>query len=192
MKRLLALGALAVVAGCGGSKAPTAAFRGTALDPPQAAPAFTLTDQAGKPVSLAAQRGHYAVVTFLYTHCPDVCPVIAGNLDRLLGTATARRGGLRVLAVSVDPRRDTPAAVRRFVAEHRLVPAFRYLTGSRARLAPVWRDYHIAAARLPNGTVAHSTFEILVDPQGRERVIYDAQATPADFVHDLAILEGDA
>ncbi len=193
MRRAVALAALVVCcAGCGGGKTAAPAFRGTDLSPAQAAPGFTLTDQAGRRVSLASQRGHYVVVTFLYTHCPDVCPVIAGNLNRLLGTATAHRGGLRVLAVSVDPAGDTPAAVHRFVREHGLVPAFRYLTGSRAQLAPVWHGYHIAATPLQNGTVAHSTFEILVDPQGKERVIYDAQATPADFVHDLVLLERSA
>jgi protein SCO1/2 len=193
VKKLLVLGALAVVvAGCGGSKKPAVAYRGTDLNPAQAAPNFTLTDQSGRKVSLADERGHYAVVTFLYTHCPDVCPVIAGNLNRVLQMPIAHRTGLRVLAVSVDPKRDTPAAVQHFVAVHRLVPAFRYLIGSRAQLAPVWRSYHIAAAPLPNGTIAHSTFEILVDPQGRERVIYDAQASPADFAHDLAILDSNA
>jgi protein SCO1 len=193
VKKLLVLVVLAVVAaGCGGSKKPAVAYRGTNLSPPQAAPGFTLTDQSGRKVSLAGERGHYAIVTFLYTHCPDVCPVIAGSLNRLLGMPIAHRTGLRVLAVSVDPKRDTPAAVRHFVSVHRLVPPFRYLTGTRAQLAPIWHDYHVAAAALPNGTIAHSTFEILVDPQGRERVIYDAQATPADFAHDLAILDSSA
>ena len=193
MKKLLVLGVLAVVAaGCGGSKKPAVAYRGTDMNPPQAAPNFTLTDQSGRKVSLADERGHYAVVTFLYTHCPDVCPVIAGNLNRVLQMPIAHRTGLRVLAVSVDPKRDTPTAVKHFVAVHRLVPAFRYLMGTHAQLAPVWRSYHIAAAPLQNGTIAHSTFEILVDPQGRERLIYDAAATPADFAHDLAILDSNA
>ena len=58
-----------------------ASFEGTALAPPVAAPLFTLHDQAGHAISLAVERGHYVVVTFLYTHCPDVCPVIAGNAE---------------------------------------------------------------------------------------------------------------
>ena len=187
-KALVVLAALVACAGCGGSS-PKPEFRGTELSPPQAAPSFTLTDQQGRRVSLAAARGRYAVVTFLYTHCPDVCPVIAGNLNRALASATARQAGLRVLAVSVDPRRDTPAAVRRYVREHRLRPSFRYLIGSRAQLAPVWRAFHVAAAPGPAGTVSHSTFEILVDPEGKERLIYDSQAAAADFVHDLALLQ---
>ena len=118
-------------------------------------------------MSLAAERGHYVVVTFLYTHCPDVCPVIAGNLNRVLATPTARRAGLRVLAVSVDPKRDTPAAVA----------PVRPRAPARAGLPLPDRDPRAARAgveglprrrRRPGrtGTVAHSTFEILVDPRG--------------------------
>jgi protein SCO1/2 len=189
MRRVLLLAPLALLAGCGGKAAPPA-FRGTELKPPPAAPAFTLDDDAGKPVSLASDRGRYVIVTFLYTHCPDVCPVIAGNLNRVLATPTARQAKLRVVAVSVDPKRDTAAAVRRYVLEHRLRPSFTYLIGSRARLSTVWQAYHVAATPLRNGTVAHSTFELLIDPTGHERVVYDAAAKPADFVHDLALLQG--
>jgi len=186
MRYVLFCLALAVLAaGCGG--------RSTALDGTKvsaAAPPFTLRDQSGAPVSLAAQRGRYAVVTFLYTHCPDVCPVIAGTLNRVLQTPAGRRAGLRVLAISVDPKGDTPAAVRRFVREHRLVPAFRYLTGTRAQLAPVWAAFHIAAAPGPEGTISHSSFEFLIDPKGRERVLYDANVTTTAVVHDLDALLG--
>jgi protein SCO1/2 len=181
MRRFVPLLALLALAGCGGASKPT--FDGTAISAP--APSFTLHDQAGKPVSLAAQRGRYLVVTFLYTHCPDVCPVIAGTLNRVLQTPVARRARLRVLAISVDPKRDTPASVTHFVSQHRLVPAFRYLTGTRAQLQPVWTGFHIASTPGPNGTVSHSAFEILVDPKGRERLLYDSNVTSAAVVHDL-------
>jgi protein SCO1 len=138
---------------------------------------------------MGAQRGHYVIVTFLYTRCPDVCPVIAGNLNRALQSRAARRSGLRVLAVSVDPRHDTAAAVRRYVRERRLLPSFRYLIGTRARLERVWRLYHVSALAGPKGTVTHSTFELLVDPEGRERIVYDSTVRAADVVHDLMRLE---
>ena len=192
--RLATLAALALIcAGCGGSKGPDAsAFQGTLLTPSQPAPPFTLRDQAGHASGLAAAPGHYVIVTFLYTHCPDVCPVIAGMLNSVLRSAAGRRAHLEVLAVSVDPKRDTPAAVRRFVREHRLVPAFRYLTGSRAALAVVWNAFHIAAVAGPKGTVTHSSFEILIDPAGKERLIYNATVTAIDVVQDLNVLRGAA
>jgi protein SCO1/2 len=188
---LLAAGAAvlaALCAGCGGKGTPS--YQGTLLAPPPAAPGFTLRDQSGRAVSLAAQRNRYVVVTFLYTHCPDVCPVIAGTLNRVLQTSVGRRAGLRVLAVSVDPKGDTPAAVTRFVREHRLVSSFHYLTGSRPALQRVWKGFNVAAAPGPNGTVTHSTFEILIDPQGRERLIYDSSVTAAAVEQDLGKLVG--
>ena len=187
------LALVAVCAGCGATQGPSkAAFRGTVLAPPPAAPVFTLHDQGGARAGLVAAPGHYVVVTFLYTHCVDVCPLIAGMLNRVLQTPVAHRTGLRVLAVSVDPRRDTPSAVTRFVREHHLVPAFRYLTGTRAELAPVWKAFHISATAEANDLVSHSSAEFLIDPQGRERLLYDSADTAAAIVHDLSLLEASA
>jgi protein SCO1 len=190
----IAFATLAVAgAGCGATKrTPAPAFRGTALTPSRPAPAFTLHDQAGHAAGLPAGPGHYTIVTFLYTNCPDVCPAVAGTLNRVLQTAAGRRTGLRVLAVSVDPKGDTPSSVKKFAREHQLVPAFRYLTGNRSELAAVWKKFHIAALAGPKGTVTHSTFEILVDPRGQERLIYDSTVTAGAVVHDLKALQGAA
>jgi len=156
-------------------------FRGFAIRPPAKAPTFTLRDQSGRLTGPQNLRGHWFVVAFLYTHCPDVCPLIAENL----GLAQQNLPNLDVLAVSVDPSGDTHAAVERFLRLHRLGPRFRYLTGTRAELAPVWAAYHVASTGGPKGTVSHSAFELLVDPSGRERLLYDAQLKAADLEHDL-------
>jgi protein SCO1/2 len=190
---LLAASVLGLCAGCGGNGSaiehPTSIYRGSALSPPAVAPSFSLEDQSGRQVSLAAQRGHYLIVTFLYTRCPDVCPVIAGNLNAALKTPVARRTGLRVLAISVDPGRDTPAAVRTYVRERGLVPSFRYLTGSRAQLERAWKGFHIAVLDGPKGTVTHSAVQFLIDPGGRELLTYGSDVTAAEVVHDLKLLE---
>ena len=188
------LAALALVsAGCGGTNGPSAsAFQGTLLTPSQPAPPFALHDQAGHVSGLAAAPGHYVIVTFLYTHCRDVCPVIAGTLNRVLKSSAGRRAGLQVLAVSVDPKRDTPGAVRQFLRNHQLVAAFRYLTGTRTELAVVWKAFHVAAVAGPKATVTHSSFEILIDPKGKERLIYDSTVTAGAVVHDLDALQGAA
>ena len=99
-----------------------------------------------------------------------------------------RTAGLRVLAVSVDPARDTQAAVHHYVVTHRLAPAFHFLIGSPAQLERVWAAYHVAAQPGPHGSVTHSTFEILIDPQGKQRLLYDATITTADLVGDLSKL----
>jgi protein SCO1/2 len=189
-----AVGLALACAGCGGgAKAPAAKppLLGLVLTPAVSAPAFTLTDQNGKAVRMTAERGHYVVVTFLYTHCPDVCPVIAGMLNGVLKTPVAMRGGLRVLAISVDPKGDTPAAVRQFVRVHQLLPSFHYLTGTRPELQPVWSSFHVASTSGPDAEVSHSAIEYLIDPQGRERLIYDSTVTTATVVHDLSLLEAD-
>jgi protein SCO1/2 len=165
-------------------------FDGAALPTSPQAPDFTLHDASGHAVSLAAQRGHYTVVTFLYTHCPDVCPIIASTLNGALKSAVGKRAGLTVLAVSVDPKRDTPAAVERYAHERGLVSAFHYLVGTRAQLAPVWSAYHVEAVSGPKGTITHGTWEIIVDPKGRERVIEGAPFRTSDVVHDVGALLG--
>jgi protein SCO1/2 len=119
-----------------------------------------------------------------------VCPLIATNLNQALRQLSPKeRAQVRVLAVSVDPKGDTPVAVRRFVRSHRLLPQFRYLTGTRAQLVPVWKRYGIAVQ--PPGTtgvVAHTSWELLVTPDGKGRVLYDAQVQADAVAHDVRLL----
>jgi protein SCO1/2 len=142
-------------------------------------------------VTLAEQRGRWVLMTFLYTYCPDVCPVIAGNLNAVLRTPVARNADLRVLSVSVDPVRDTPAAARKYVRDHRLLPTFRWLLGTRAELSKVWKAYQIAVLPGPKKTVSHYAVQLLIDPEGRERVAYDSQVQTADVVADLKRLQSE-
>ena len=186
--------AAACLAGCGGSAGRTAApppppFNWAELHPARPAPPLALRDQDGRLVRLASLRGKTVFVTFLYTHCPDVCPLIAVHLNSVLRRLGAARSGVRVLAVSVDPRGDTRASVRRFVRVHGLLPQFRYLTGTRAQLIPVWRAYGIVVQASPEATVGHSSYTLLVDRDGRRRLLYDAQAKPAPVLADLRRLE---
>src|SRR3569833_1245816 len=134
--RVIALAVAALVlAGCGASKSSAppkpafakpkpSRFRGVVV-PPTKAPAIALHDADGKPVTLASRRGAYTLVTFLYTHCPDVCPLIAANLNEALREVDAAQTHVGVLAVSVAPKGDTPAAVRTYAKRMRLVPQFR-------------------------------------------------------------------
>jgi protein SCO1/2 len=179
----------AVLAGCGGGSGSgkisgpttTPQVGGAIIQSKPAAPAISLHDDQGRHVTLAQFRGKWVAVAFIYTHCPDVCPLIAQNLN----TALAEAPELRVVAVSVDPKGDTPAAVRAFIRSHHLAGTFHYLIGSRAQLSPVWHAWHVATAPGPANTVSHSSFEVLVDPNGRERAYYDATVSAADVLHDL-------
>jgi len=190
---LLPLVLALALSGCGGGSVQSSSgpspYRAMAELPEKDAPPIELHDEHGRPVSLEADRGRWVVVTFLYTTCPDVCPVIAGNLNQALRSPVARRAGLRVISVSVDPERDTPAAVRRYSREHGLLPTFRWALGTRAQLSRVWRAYDVAVLPGPKKTVSHSALQILVDPDGKERLVYDSTVKASDVVHDLKLLE---
>jgi protein SCO1 len=191
----VALCALLLLAGCGTTTtkiemAPTVAtpFAGTELSPPRKAPPIALHDAEGRAVTLAGEHGRFVLVTFLYTHCPDVCPLIAQNLNTALTRLGADRSRVRVLAVSVDPKGDTPAAVRAYTKRMRLLPQFRYLIGSRANLRTVWSAWHVATLHPSPGVVSHVTYTALVDPRGSERVLYDASVRAKQVLHDLRVL----
>jgi protein SCO1/2 len=189
-----AIGALLLVAAvtaCGGSKTPVKRFAGSELPTPRTAPPLALTDVNGMRVTLAGQRGRYVLVTFIYTHCPDVCPLITQNLNAALRTiGPAARTHVRVLAVSVDPAGDTPTAVRAYIRAKRLLPQFRYLIGSRAELRRVWKAWHVLAVEAKPELVDHVAYTVLIDTTGKERVLYDASVHATQVVHDLRVLMG--
>lgn len=169
----LALGASACGAGEALAPQPKAAaaskspFRGHELHDPVSAADFALRDQHGRLVRLSAQRGKLVLVTFLYTHCTDICPLIADHLNAALGRMSHQRSSVRVLAISVDPVGDTPKAVHSYVAEHHLLPEFHYLTGTRAELAKVWQSYNVLVLNRNPESVGHSGYIFLLDRSGR-------------------------
>src|SRR5438445_6524828 len=96
------------------------------------APSLALNNYNGVPVNLTQFRGKAVLVTFVYTHCPNVCSTIVANLgaaQRRLDTQASR---LQIIAVTTDPAGDTPAAVQRFLAARGMNGRMMYLLGSRA------------------------------------------------------------
>jgi protein SCO1 len=160
-------------------------YAGGELNPPQPTPDFTLTDQSGHKVSMADQRGKLVLVTFLYTNCPDVCPLITQNLNQALQMLGSKRDDVRVLAVSVDPEGDTQESVDKYAKAHHLLPEFHYLVGTREELTKVWKDYDVAAVASDPELVDHTAYTMLVDRSGEGRVIYDASVKAKDVVHDV-------
>jgi protein SCO1/2 len=171
--------------------APAAQLKGADLGG-AAAPDFHLTDQTGQSVSLANLSGKVVVLTFLYTHCPDECPLTAEKLHVASEQLGDSMKDVAYLAVSVDPIGDTPEAVRNFVHLHRLDGQLQYLSGTRDQLAPVWTAYYIAAQDSPattaSGTILHSTRVIVIDKTGHQRVNFDSDFDPADLVADVRVL----
>ena len=98
---------------------------------------------------------------------------------------------MSVFAVSVDPKGDTPAAVKAYEREKRLVPQFHYLIGSRPELMRVWRAWNEVAFVSKPAVISHVTYTALIDPSGKERVLYDAQVKAQQVVHDLHLLSAE-
>ncbi len=192
------LGALALLAaGCGGSSSATprqtstaASFAGLTAKPPKPAPPFQLSDYQGHRVDLASLRGKAVLLTFLYTHCPDTCPLMTDHLHTALGELGPKARKVRILTVSVDPRGDTPAAVTKFLREHRMTGKMDWLVGSRSTLAPVWKQWGVKA-QAPVGKrelVGHSAELYGIAASGKIRTLYPSNFTPAQIVHDVPLL----
>ncbi len=157
------------------------------------APAFSHADARGGEIGTADLSGRPFVVTFLYTTCPDVCPLIGQELREALELLGPRGDDVEVLAVSVDPENDTPAAVRAWLGSNELPPNFHYLIGPEAELEPTWEAYFAAPQPAGEPDSAHTASIWLVDSDGRLRTKFSAgvPVPPADIAHDLELLLDD-
>ena len=194
------------VAACGGGEG----LRGTVLEPVRPAPGFELTNQHGETVELSDRLGSVVAVTFLYTSCPDICPVIASHLRevrRLLGEDAAE---VEIVAISVDPDRDSVEAVYDYSRGWDMLHGWDFLVGDEGELRPVWRAYYVAPSVDPSRdgadgtgqkhtsgtdalardiaaayTVSHAGPVYLIDRAGGMRSLFTLPFEPGDIVHDV-------
>lgn len=128
-----------------------------------------LTDQGGRPVKLDLYAGHPVLITMFYGSCPHVCPMLVFTIQRYeRELSDASRGRLRVLLVSLDPDRDTPARLTEVTQRHR-VDLARW-TLARAEAQDVRRlaaALNIQYRQLPDGEFSHSAVITMLDEQGR-------------------------
>ena len=186
---VVALGAIVLAATSGDDTEPVAddnTFAGATMPQGLFAPDFELRNQDGEAVSMRALRGRPVIVTFLYTHCEDTCPIqaqtVRGALDEL-------GHDLPALAIAVDPPNDTPPSARKFLAEQRVTGRIDFVLGSRAQLRPVWAGFGVRPQRI---TEEHNARITLVDARGTQRVGYPgSEATPERLAHDLRLLESE-
>jgi len=152
------------------------------------APDFTLTDgPTGQVVTLSALQGRVVLLTFLYTSCPDVCPLTAETIRNARDQLGDSARDVEFIAVSVDPIGDTPSATRSFVKEHRLEAVLRYLIGSKAALSRVWQAYGIVQA-VSAPQVLHSDVIYLIDKKARGMIVLHSTIPPETLASDLRIL----
>ena len=182
--------------GCSAS----ASFSGTVLNPPQTATSFTLQDQFGQQVSLASLKGKVVVMAFIYTNCPDVCPLTTQTLGMAYDALGDDVKSTFFVAITVDPERDTVEQVYRYSEQKGMLHKWSFLTGSRQELEPVWRAYYVDAEKeispdagvqtVPGEyVVGHSTPIYLIDRNGKLRVVSTTPPlVPQPLVHDIRLL----
>ena len=193
-------GGVALLASGGGSKRPSAPgiqgvasskYSGSLAEPAAPEPPLQLRNYKGERVNIDQYKGKAVLVTFLYTKCPDVCPLIASNIGVALNEmGPAKASKVQVIAVSVDPRGDTPKAVASFLQRHGVAGRIQYLIGSAHELGQVWKAWGVGAqadAEQPQ-LVNHSGLVYGISAQGKVTTLYAASFTPKEIVHDAPLL----
>lgn len=173
--------------------APEAPVTATVVPPGDALPEFSLLDQQGNAIDRSLFAGQWDLVFFGFTNCPDICPTTLQVLAQARSTlaSSGQRPLPRIVFVSVDPARDTPEALARYLA------AFGGdivgVTGDIAEIEKLARSLGIFFARTEPAadgsySVDHSAVVLVMNPAGRFRALFSGQHRVEDFVHDLPII----
>jgi protein SCO1 len=181
---------------CGSSSGSTSSdpakphYQAAVASPQRPAPPLKLDDSLGKPVDIKDYRGKAVLVTFIYDHCPDVCPLIVSHLHTALGELGPQAKKLQIIAVSVDPNGDTAKTVKKFLAAHQMTGKMQYLIGSKSELGKVWRNWGIVArpAKSTPNQVEHSAEIYGITGSGKLTTLYPANFQPRQVVHDVPLL----
>ena len=194
-----------------------ATFSGTVIEDRREAPNFRLTDHFGNAATLDQyNEGKVVVLTFLYTYCPDICPIVAHHVKSVHETLGDDAGDVSIVVVSVDPERDTVERAREYSEVWGMTENWAFLVGTEDELGPVWGSYYVVAAvdeearvaDVPEEwkidrargvdalrrdiasryTVTHQAPVYLIDKQGRVRVLHTLPIVPGDVVADIRAL----
>jgi protein SCO1/2 len=152
------------------------------------APTFTLMDQEGQPFVFQSWRGRTVLVTFGFTTCQDVCPILAANVAGIQRELTeADRTRIRLLFITTDPGHDRPEALRAYGAQFGAdFSTWTFLTGSPEELRPVWKGFGVSVQKRGPGQVDHTTLTTIVDNEGIRRVnYYGTRWRPETVTDDL-------
>jgi protein SCO1/2 len=172
--------------------AKSASFLGSELSPPKPAPSLSLRNYLGQRVNIDQYRGKAVLVTFLYTHCPEICPLITANLrtaQNLMGAKTSAKA--QIIAVSVDPRGDTPQTVAAFLKVHEMTGRMQYLIGSAKELGHVWQRWGVGSERDASqpDIVNHSALVYGISASGQLKTVYiGSNFKPSEIAHDVPLL----
>jgi len=192
-KKVVILAGLVLLTGLVGCALPGGSyqFKGSRLEPPMSLPDFALMSTSGEPFQLSDVTGDYALIYFGYTFCPDVCPLTMADVRQALEGLEGRKR-VHVIFISVDPERDTPELLARYVRA--FGPDFIGLTDDFAKTEEVMQAYGAFAEKeeVPDSAagylVNHTARLYLVTPDRKLMLTYPFGFPPEDLRNDLVYL----
>lgn len=139
-----------------------------------AAPSFTLTNQAGKKFYFKPASGKVVLATFVYTTCPDVCPLFSAHFAAIQRALDGEKHeNYLLLTISTDPKRDTAAKMKAYGEAFKAdFKHWQFLTGAPKDLSEVWKNFGVNVKDHGNGQIQHTNLTTLIDPKGTRRVDY--------------------
>jgi protein SCO1/2 len=165
-------------------------FDGPTMPPHLKAHDFTLTDQYGHRISLADDRGKVVMLTFIHSLCHDACPFMVEQIKGALNDLPHNGRNIPTIGVSAAPGEDTVHNREAFLAKHQMTGRLEFLNGPMPAMRKVWHAYAIQPV---TPKVDHSTFVLLIDKHGYERVGFAAdQLTPESLAHDIRVLQRES
>jgi protein SCO1/2 len=188
MNKFTTLFLCVALAACSPAVAPVPPLEGARIGGP-----FVLTDENGRQTTDRDFAGHYRIVYFGYTYCPDVCPTDVANLMhgwQLFGKIDAARADkIKSIFITVDPVRDTPETLKSFTAN--FDPRLVGLTGSPDAIKAVTKEYGVAVSiQKPTSPgvyfVDHTNAAYLMDPDGKPLALLPSEGTPQAIADELS------
>jgi len=164
-------------------------FRSTDLTGADYGKVLDLTDHNGKPRHLEDFRGKAVVLFFGFTHCPDICPTTLAETAAALKKLGADADRVQVLFVTIDPERDTPDALAKYVTA--FDPRFLGLRGDAQATSRAAKEFKVFYEKRKTGesySMDHSGQTYVIDPQGRLRLLVRPERLGEDLPEDLRTL----
>jgi protein SCO1 len=148
---------------------------------------FELTDQSGQTVTEKSLQGRPTLIFFGFTHCPDVCPTSLFEMSEVLRAMGPDADRVNAYFISVDPDRDTPAAMKDYLSS--FDPHLVGLTGDPEKVAKVTSEYRVYAKKVPlkdgDYTMDHTALVYLMDRDGRFVAPFNLKRTPEEAASEL-------
>jgi protein SCO1 len=166
------------------------AYRGSRPPSGMQAADFRLRNHTGREVALSELRDNVLVLTFLDAQCKESCPLIAATAPRALARLDAEdRGRVAFVAISTDPREDTPAAVRSFLRRYGAEGTLEYLIGPEGSVRRAWQDYGVLASEVTGSDTMHSAPVRIYAPGGEwvSSLGAGADLSPRNLAHDIEV-----